>query len=71
MLEKYFNVLLNDPFTRGSKYMKKFVKLCKYGDKYKRTYSARKYTDVSTNTRSNSNKKVDLPYRINIKDLAK
>ena len=62
---------MNDPFTRGSKQIKRFIKICKYGDKYKRTYSSRKYTENTTITRSASLKKFDSTIRVNVRDWKK
>lgn len=67
MLEKYFNVMVNDPFTRGSKCMKKFIKICKYGDKFRRANSAGKHTvNTTPETRPQSLKKVNKSIIINV-----
>ena len=33
LLEKYFNILVNDPFSRGSKQVRKFISFLKGGIK--------------------------------------
>jgi hypothetical protein len=42
MLEKFFNIVINEPFTRGSKDIKNFVRYCKLGDGFRRTFSLQK-----------------------------
>ncbi len=39
MLEKYFGIVINDPFTRGCKDIKMFIRNCKTGNIGRRTQS--------------------------------
>lgn len=39
VLEKYFSIVINDPFTRGCKDIKNFIRTCKTGNVGRRTYS--------------------------------
>jgi hypothetical protein len=41
-LEKYLNIILNDPFTRGCRDIKIFIKTCKTGNVPQKTYSLNK-----------------------------
>lgn len=42
-LEVFFNIVVNDPFTRGSECMKKFIRICKFGDRnFKKAQSLQK-----------------------------
>ena len=42
MLEKYFNIIINDPFIRGCTDVKNFIKTCKKGNVERRVYSLNK-----------------------------
>lgn len=46
-LEKCFNILINEPNMRGSHEMKQFIKACKFGDRVKRAFSAKNYSEAT------------------------
>ena len=54
VLEKYFSYILNDPFIRGNKTIKKFIRVCKLGNRNIRYLSNQKKKRVPSTTRSKS-----------------
>ena len=61
ILEQYFNVVINDPFSRGYKDVKKFIRVCKLANRPVRCFSQRKTTDLATS--SSSSRARSLPKR--------
>lgn len=46
--------MINDPFARGAKEMKSFIKACKSGQKDNRSFSCRNTTSTTQLSRSRS-----------------
>jgi len=40
-LQKFFSIMINDPFARGTKEMKNFIKACKSGQRINRSLSCK------------------------------
>ena len=57
VLEQYFNIVVNDPFTRGNKDVKKFISICKIGSNNTRSFSQRKRTSATAHSRVKSQPK--------------
>ena len=56
-LQQFFSIVVNDPFTRGYKDVKKFIRICKLGNQRIRSFSQRKCTSTTAISRVKSHEK--------------